>query len=273
MALRVSSSLPLRHGNAIPVLGLGVWQASGKECANAVRTALDLGIRLIDTASMYGNEKEVGEAIRASKVPRDEVFVTTKVWNDEQGYGGTLGACEASLRRLRMEYVDLYLVHWPVPGKRLETWRAMGRLLKGGKVRSVGVSNYMAHHLAELEDSLVKPAVNQIELHPFLHPVDVTEYCRAHEIVVEAYSPLARGRKLRDATVARIAAKHEKSAAQVLIRWGLQHGFVEIPKSIRPERIRENADVFDFALTAAEMKELDALNQGLHVTWDPTDAP
>jgi len=273
MALRLDSRVRLRHGNEMPVLGLGVWQARGKACAAAVRSALNLGYRLIDTASMYGNEKEVGESIRASRVPRDEVFVTTKVWNDEQGYGPTLGACEASLRRLRMDYVDLYLVHWPVPEKRLETWRAMERLQKGGKVRAVGVSNYMVHHLEELKDSLVKPAVNQIELHPFLHPVDVTEYCAAHGIVVEAYSPLARGRKLKDPTVAGIAAKHGKTPAQVLIRWGLQHGFVEIPKSVRPERIRENVDVFDFTLNATQMKALAALNQGLHVTWDPTNAP
>jgi len=273
MDLRIDARLPMNHGGAIPILGLGTWQLPGRACVAAVQHALQVGYRLIDTASMYGNEKEVGESIRASRVPRDEVFVTTKVWNDEQGYGPTLGACEASLRRLRMDYVDLYLVHWPVPEKRLETWRAMERLQKGGKVRAVGVSNYMVHHLEELKNSLVKPAVNQIELHPFLHPVDVTEYCAAHGIVVEAYSPLARGRKLKDPTVAGIAAKHGKTPAQVLIRWGLQHGFVEIPKSVRPERIRENADVFDFTLNATQMKALAALNQGLHVTWDPTNAP
>ena len=262
VALSLDSTLPLKHGNKIPVLGLGVWQLHGAEASKAVKAALDAGYRLIDTASMYGNEKQVGEAIRKSGVARDEVFVTTKVWNDEQGYGATLGACEASLRHLGMEYVDLYLIHWPVPGKRLETWRAMQRLQKGGKIRAAGVSNFM-----------VQPAVNQIELHPFLHPVDVTDYCREHDIVVEAYSPLARGRKLKDATVAGIAAKHRKTPAQILIRWGLQHGFVEIPKSAQPERIRENADVFDFALKPADMKALDALNQGLHVTWDPTREP
>src|SRR2546422_3553294 len=150
MALGLDTRLPLKHGNAIPVLGLGVWQLRGAECTKAVEAALAAGYRLIDTASMYGNEKQVGEAVRKSKVPRDDVFITTKVWNDEQGYGGTLGACEASLRHLGMDYVDLYLVHWPVPGKRLETWRAMERLLKGGKARAVGVSNYMVQHLEEL---------------------------------------------------------------------------------------------------------------------------
>jgi len=273
MALTLDTRVPMNHGGDIPILGLGVWQAHGTACVEAVKTALDLGVRLIDTASMYRNEKQVGQAIRESGIPRDDVFVTTKVWNDEQGYGSTLGACEGSLRRLGMTYVDLYLVHWPVPGKRLETWRAMERLLNGGKVRAVGVSNYMVSHLAELKDSSVTPAVNQIELHPWLHPVDVTERCRQRKIVVEAYSPLARGKRLNDPTVTRIAGTHGKTPAQVVIRWGLQHGFVEIPKSVRPERIRENAEVFDFSLSAAEMKELDGLNAGLHVTWDPTNAP
>jgi diketogulonate reductase-like aldo/keto reductase len=257
----------------MPVLGLGVWQIRGREGVRAVRHALDVGYRLIDTASMYGNEAEVGQAIREGGVSREDVFVTTKVWNDEQGYESTLRACDASLKRLGMGYVDLYLVHWPVPARRSETWRAMERLLKEGKARAVGVSNYMVRHLDELRESAITPAVNQIELHPFLQPRDAIAACEKRGIVVEAYSPLARGRRMDDRTVAGIAAKHEKTPAQVLIRWGLQHGFVEIPKSSRPERIEENADVFDFALTAEDMKAMDALGRGLHVTWDPTDAP
>jgi diketogulonate reductase-like aldo/keto reductase len=257
----------------MPALGLGVWQIRGREGVRAVRHALDVGYRLIDTASMYGNEAEVGQAVRESGVPREDVFVTTKVWNDEQGYESTLRACAASLKRLGMEYVDLFLVHWPVPARRAETWRAMERLLRDGKARAVGVSNYMVRHLDELKDSAVTPAVNQIELHPFLQPRDAIDLCRKRGIAVEAYSPLARGRRMDDRTVAGIAAKHGKTPAQVMIRWGLQHGFVEIPKSSRPERIEENADVFGFALAPAEMAALDALDKGFHVTWDPTDAP
>ena len=273
MALSLDSRVPLNHGGPMPVLGLGVWNLHGPAAVRAVRHALDAGYRLIDTASMYGNEAEVGEAIRASGVPRDDVFVTTKVWNDEQGYERTLAACDASLRRLGLAYVDLYLVHWPEPRERKETWRAMERLLKVGKARAVGVSNYMVRHLDELKGSAVVPAVDQIELHPFLQPHEAIEACNARGIVVEAYSPLARGRRLGDPAVKAVAAKHGKSPAQVLIRWGLQHGFVEIPKSAHPERIEENARVFDFALTAEDTKALDALDEKHHTTWDPTRQP
>jgi len=273
MDLRIDARLPMNHGGAIPILGLGTWQLPGRACVAAVQHALQVGYRLIDTASMYGNEKEVGEGLRASGVPRDEVFVATKVWNDEQGYESTLKACAGSLKRLGLSNVDLYLVHWPVRTERSETWRAMERLLKEGKARAIGVSNYMVQHLEELAGAEITPAVNQIELHPWLQPRDVIARCRDTGIVIEAYSPLARGRRAKDRTVAGIAAKHRKSSAQVLIRWGLQRGFVEIPKSSDPARIEENAAVFDFALAADEMRVLDALDQGYHVTWDPTDAP
>ena len=273
MSLRLDARVRMNHGGSIPVFGLGVWQLHGKEAAAAVGHALAVGYRLIDTASMYGNEKEVGQAIRASGVPRDEVFVTTKVWNDEQGYESTVRACDASLKRLGMGYVDLYLVHWPVKGERQETWRAMERILKEGKARAIGVSNYMVRHLDELKGSAVAPAVNQIELHPFLQPRDAIDRCRERGILVEAYSPLARGRRLKDPTLAAVAAKHGKTSAQVMVRWGLQRGFVEIPKSSHLERIEENADVFDFTLGAEEMKALDALDEQHHVTWDPTRQP
>ena len=270
MDLRIDSRVPMNHGSSIPILGIGTWQLQGRRAYEAVRHALEVGYRHIDTASMYGNESEVGDAIRASGIPRDDIFVTTKVWNDEQGYDAALRACTASLKRLGFPSVDLYLIHWPVRTKRKETWRAMERVLKEGKARAVGVSNYMVAHLEELAGSAVTPAVNQFELHPWLQPRDVIERCRQMKIVVEAYSPLARGRKMKDKTVAGIAAKHGKTSAQVLIRWGLQHGFVEIPKSGDPVRIEENADVFDVALTAAEMKALDGLDEQYHVTWDPT---
>lgn len=274
MGLRLDSRVRLNDGAAMPVLGLGLWQAHGKECVTAVRTALALGYRLFDTATIYGNEKEVGQAVRESGVPREDMFLTTKVWNSEQGYESTLTACEASLRRLGTDYVDLYLIHWPAQHRRLDTWRALLKLQGEGKARSIGVSNYTVRHLEEVRAaSPVLPAANQIELHPFLHPVDVTEYCRQKGIQVEAYSPLTRGRRLSDRTVTRIGGKYRRTPAQVLIRWSLQHGFVPIPKSTRLEHIRENATVFDFELAPEDMKALDALNEGYHVTWDPTDAP
>ncbi len=273
MAPRLDSRIAMNHGGTIPVFGLGVWQIRGKATVAAVRHALDVGYRLIDTARIYENEKEVGEAVRASGVPRDDVFVTTKVWNDDQGYESTLRACDASLKRLGMAYVDLYLVHWPEPGKRTETWRAMERILKEGRARAVGVSNYMVRHLDELKGSAVAPAVNQIELHPFLQPREAIDACRQRGIVVEAYSPLARGRRMKDKTINAVAAKHGKTPAQVMIRWGLQHGFVEIPKSARPERIEENADVFDFTLGAADMEALGGLDEQRHTAWDPTREP
>ncbi|MBI4416137.1 MAG: aldo/keto reductase [Euryarchaeota archaeon] len=274
MSLQTDSRVRLNNGVEMPLLGLGVWQMHGKECERAVRLALEQGYRLIDTASMYGNEREVGLAVRESGVPREDVFVTTKVWNTEQGYESTVHACEASLKRLGMAYVDLYLIHWPVAGKRLATWQALVRLQAQGKCRAIGVSNYTVRHLEELRNTDPHvPAVNQFELSPFLYPRDLVRYCQERAIQVEAYSPLTRGRRLKDPRLVRIAAKYRKTAAQVLIRWGLEHGFLEIPKSSRPERIRENADVFDFALAPEDLGVLDALGEGLHVAWDPTDAP
>jgi diketogulonate reductase-like aldo/keto reductase len=273
MNLRIDTRLPMPHGGSIPAFGLGTWEMHGKKAVEAIKHALDLGCRLIDTASMYDNEAEVGEAIRASGVPRGDVFLTTKVWNTEQGYEPTLRACAASLKRLGTDYVDLYLIHSPSGRNRQETWRALLKLHDEGKARAIGVSNYGVRHLEEVGTRPVTPAVNQIELSPFLQARDIVEACRARGIVVEAYSPLTRGERLRDKRIAAIAAKHGKTAAQVLLRWGLQHGFVEIPKSARPERVRENADVFDFSLAAADMKALDALDEDHHVAWNPTKAP
>lgn len=273
MGLNLETRLPMPHGGSIPIFGLGTWAMKGKKAVAAIRTALDLGVRLIDTASMYGNEREVGEAVRASGVPREDVFVTSKVWNSEQGHAPTLRACAESLERLEMDYLDLYLIHSPSGRHRQETWRAMLELLDAGKARAVGVSNYGVRHLDEVAGGRVVPAVDQIELSPFLQPRAIVDACRARGIVVEAYSPLTRGERLDDGTVAGIAAKHGRTPAQVLLRWGLQHGFVEIPKSSDPARIRENADVFDFSLAADEMAALDGLGEDLHVSWDPTDAP
>jgi len=207
-------------------------------------------------------------------VPRDEVFVTTKLWNSDQGYDATLRACDASLARLGMASVDLYLVHWPVQGLRHQTWRAMEKLRADGKARAVGVSNYIVRHLEELlHRAKEPPAVNQVELHPFLAQRPLVEFCRAQGIAVEAYAPLVKARRMDHPVLRRVAGKHEVSAAQVLVRWALEQGLVVLPKSVRPERIRENADVYGFALDAEDQAALAALDEGYRTSWDPTDAP
>lgn len=265
------------NGLEIPALGLGMWRLrDGREAQNAVRSALAAGYRLFDSAAWYGNERSLGKAIRASSVPRDEVFVTTKVWNTDHGYEPALRAFDESYGRLGLGHVDLYLIHWPVEGKRLETWRALEAILDGGRSRSIGVSNYMVRHLRELFDnSEVVPAVNQIELHPwnYLSRKSTVDLCRQKGILLEAYSPLAKGRKLGSRPLGEMARVYERTPAQVLIRWGLQHGFIEIPKSSVAEHIRENAAVFDFELSKEHMERLDGLDQSLATGWDPTDKP
>ncbi len=275
MGLTIESRVTLNNGVPMPCLGLGVWNIpSGGPTRRAVETAFGEGYRLVDTAKLYGNEDDVGAAVRGCGLPRDDVFVTTKVWNSDHGYDSTLKACDASLKRMGLPFVDLYLVHWPVPGARLETWRAMERILKEGKARAVGVSNYMVPHLQEVLDaSGVVPAVNQIELSPFLYPEDLIEFCKKNGIAVEAYSPLTRGRRLDDRRLKPLVAKYRRSPAQILIRWGLQHGIVEIPKSARAEHIKENAAVFDFEISPEDMRALNSLNEGLHTSWDPNGKP
>lgn len=264
-------SLALNSGARIPQLGLGVWQAPrGKATRNAVLAALSAGYRHIDTARIYGNEADVGGAVRESGVPRDTVFVTTKLWNDDHGYDAALRAFDASLGRLGLSYVDLYLVHWPVAGKRLESWRALEKLYIEGRARAIGVSNFLKPHLVELlAHANVVPACNQIELTPFLQRRETTAYCREHGIVLEAYSPLTRGQRLDDGTVTEVATKVGRTPAQVLLRWGIQSGFVVLPKSTRPERIGENAALFDFELDVPSMRALDELEENLVTGWDP----
>lgn len=261
----------------IPALGLGVYRIPpGPETRHAVLWALEAGYRHIDTAAVYGNEASVGEAIRESGLARDEVFVTTKLWNEDHGYDRADAAMDVSLERLGFDYVDLYLIHWPVTEQRIESWHALVRMKDDGRARMIGVSNYMVRHLEELfAASPVTPAANQIEVTPFNYRsmLDVIELCRARGIVVEAYSPLTKGRRLDDPRLARIAAEYGKSPAQVLIRWSLQHGFVVLPKSAHRERIRENAAVFDFELAPEHMAELDSLDEGLITGWDPTGEP
>lgn len=273
--LSSATTVKLNNGVDIPLLGLGVYQSPpGNTTQDAVRHALECGYRLIDTARVYGNEKDVGLAIRESGLPREEVFVTTKLWNSDHGYDSTIRACEESLRRLGLKYLDLYLIHWPVSSFRNESWRAMERLLRDGKCRAIGVSNYTINHLNELlASSDTVPAVNQVEFHPFLYQQKLLEYCRGHGIQLEAYSPMTRGERLGDPKVVEIAKRNMRTPAQTLIRWCLQHSVVAIPKSVRKERILENRKALDFTLSSSEMKVLDSLNEDFRTCWDPSNLP
>ena len=268
----IRSPAVLNNGVKMPFLGLGVWQTSpGKVCENAVLAALEAGYRHIDTAAIYGNEESVGAAIRKSKVPRKEIFVVTKLWNS--GHGDVVAALGASLRRLKTDYVDLYLMHFPVP-QRNESWKAMETLHKEGKARAIGVSNFTIRHLKQLlEIADVLPAVNQVEFNPYLYQKELLDFCSKNKIQLEAYSPLTHGKKLNDKKLVEIAAKYNKTPAQVLIRWCLQKDIVVIPKSAKKERILENAGVFDFRILDADMGLLNSFNENLRVCWDPTDAP
>jgi diketogulonate reductase-like aldo/keto reductase len=251
-------------------MGLGVWQAEeGGEVEQAVAAALRAGYRSIDTASAYRNETGVGKAIRESGIPREELFVTTKLWNAHQGYDNTLRAHDRSLKKLGLEYVDLYLIHWPVKGEYLETWRAFETLYKEGRVRAIGVSNFHIHHLKDVLDKFpTVPAVNQVELHPLLAQKELRAFCAAHGIQIEAWSPLMQGH-LDIPALVDIAKKHGKTPAQVVIRWDLQSDIVTIPKSVHEARIIANADVFDFELSADEMAVIDALDRGHRFGPDP----
>ena len=275
MITRMDPTIRLRTGAQMPRVGLGVYQSpSGEPTRRAVRDALELGYRHIDTARIYGNEADVGAAVRASGLPRAEIFVTTKLWNDDQGKKTTRRALDASLERLGLDYVDLYLIHWPVQGRRLDSWKILEELHAEGKARAIGVSNYMPHHLDELlAVATTPPAVNQVELHPFLQQRETRAACAKHGIVVQAYSPLTRGHRLGDPTVARVAAEVKRTPAQVLLRWGLQHDLVVLPKSVHRPRIAENGALFDFELTPAHLKLLDGLDEGLATGWDPRRAP
>ncbi|MBT9558040.1 MAG: aldo/keto reductase [Myxococcales bacterium] len=258
-------------GDALmPRLGFGVFRA-GAATRSAVLTALQVGYRHIDTARVYKNEADVGEAIRLSGVRRDELFVTTKLWNEHHGYDEARRACDESLRLLGLDRLDLFLIHWPAVGKRAETWRAMEAILADGKARAIGVSNYMVHHLRELEGTArVLPAINQIELHPFLQQRDVVARCGALGIAVSAYSPLTKGKRLADPALGAIARDVGRTPAQVLIRWCLQRGWPTMPKSVTPERIAENFGALDFALSDDVMRRLTALEDGTRCAWDPS---
>jgi len=271
----IASMAKLNNGVEIPFLGLGVYQINpGAETEKAVRWALEAGCRHIDTAQFYGNEKSVGEAIRKSGIPREEIFVTTKVQNKNQGYDKTIATFHESLKKFGFNYIDLYLIHWPVENKRHDTWRAMEILLDEKKCRAVGVSNYTIRHLEELLDaSSVIPVINQVEFHPFLYQKELLEFCRSNQIQMEAYSPLTQGRRLDDKTLVSIASKYSKTTAQILIRWALQHDIVVIPKSADKNHIEENAAVLDFNISDEDMQVLDSLDEDYRVCWNPTNVP
>lgn len=258
-------------GVAMPRLGIGTYRSQpGTEAEHEVRFALGIGYRGVDTASMYGNEEAVGRAIARSGLARDEVFVATKVWNSEQGHDETLAACERSLGRLGLEFVDLYLIHWPRPELTRETWRAMEELLAAGKVRAIGVCNFLVPHLEDLLSfANVPPAVDQVEHHPRLQQPELRMFCHDSGIMMQAWAPLMRGGVARIPEIVEIARRHGKSPAQVSIRWILQHGVTTIPKSVHEERIAENADVFDFELTAAEMAVIDSLDTADRIGHHP----
>ncbi|WP_431804979.1 aldo/keto reductase [Halobacillus andaensis] len=269
--LNLSTTVELSNGTHIPLLGLGVYKVdSGEEVYQTVQSALKLGYRHIDTASFYGNETGVGQAVKDSRIPREELFITTKVWNDEQGYEETLQAFERSLACLQMDYVDLYLIHWPVPGKFIDTWRALETLYQNGRVRAIGVSNFLEYHLDDLLlHAEITPMVNQVEFHPQLYLEDLLDYCKKNNIQLEAWSPLARAQYLHHPLLHELGEKYGKSAAQIILRWDVQHGVVTIPKSTKPPRQKENAEIFDFELSREEMEAINALHCNGRVGSDP----
>lgn len=271
----LQDTVTLHNGVKMPGFGLGVFKVEeGEELISAVKTAIVHGYRSIDTAAIYGNEEGVGkgirEGIKAAGISREDVFVTSKVWNADLGYEATLKAYETSLEKLGTGYLDLYLIHWPVEGKYKEAWRALETLYKEGRVKAIGVSNFQIHHLEELmKGAEIKPVINQVEYHPRLTQKDVQAFCRANDIQLEAWSPLMQGELLDQELLQKIADKHGKSVAQIILRWDIQNGVVTIPKSTKEHRIIENASVFDFELTPEEMEQIDGLNQNLRVGPDP----
>ncbi|HMJ72958.1 MAG TPA: aldo/keto reductase [Solirubrobacterales bacterium] len=265
-------AVTLHDGVEIPQLGFGVFQVPPEKTQDAVEEALEVGYRHIDTAAAYRNERGVGAAIAASGIPRDEIFVTTKLWNSAQGYESTLGAFQKSIDRLGMDHVDLYLIHWPVPteGRALDTWRAFEKIHEEGGSRTIGVSNFRVEDLEMLErEADILPAVNQIELHPHFPQAELRAWHREHGIATESWSPLAQGDLLVNETIAAVAARHDRTPAQAILRWHLQLGNVVIPKSVTPKRIRENFELFDFELSDDDMTEIAALDVGQRIGPDP----
>lgn len=271
MVTSIQSTTTLANGVEMPWFGLGVYKVQdGSEIVKTVHTALDLGYRSLDTATLYENEKGLGEAIQTANVAREDLFITSKVWNTDQGYQSTIEAFDTSLQLLGLDYLDLYLIHWPVRDKYKETWKALETLYKQKKVRAIGVSNFHIHHLQDvMKHADIKPMVNQVEYHPKLTQKELHAFCHKENIQLEAWSPLMRGRLMDNPTLQKIAVAHHKTVAQVILRWDLQHQVVTIPKSIKPERIAENANIFDFELTNEEMATIDSLNENIRTGKNP----
>ncbi|MBA2871059.1 diketogulonate reductase-like aldo/keto reductase [Anoxybacillus calidus] len=275
VAKNLQDTTTLHNGVKMPWFGIGVFKVEeGPELVHAVKTAIKHGYRSVDTAAIYGNEKGVGQGIREgikeAGISREDLFVTSKVWNTDLGYESTIAAYETSLNKLGLEYLDLYLIHWPVEGKYKDAWRALETLYKEGRVKAIGVSNFQIHHLEDLmKDAEIKPMVNQVEYHPRLTQKELHSFCKEHGIQLEAWSPLMQGQLLDNEVLQEIAKKYNKSVAQVILRWDLQNGVVTIPKTTKEHRIVENASVFDFELTEEDMKRIDDLNQNHRVGPDP----
>jgi diketogulonate reductase-like aldo/keto reductase len=269
----ISDRVILANGTKMPWLGLGVFpMRQGEETENAVRKALEAGYRSIDTAAAYHNEASVGKAIADSGIARQEIFITTKVWNIDHGYQATLKAFEASRKKLKLDTIDLYLIHWPVKGRYIDTWRALEKLYKDGLARAIGLSNFQIHHLKDiLAICEIKPVLNQVEFHPQLRQKGLHLFCIQNEIQLEAWGPLGQGALLTNPVIADLARKYHKTSAQVLIRWDLQHEVVTIPKSSKPQRIIENSQVFDFAISAEDMARIDLLDEDHRFGDDPDD--
>lgn len=261
----------LHNGVKMPWFGLGVYKVEeGQEVIDSVKAATKAGYRSIDTAAIYKNEEGVGKAIKEAGIPRDQLFITSKVWNSDQGYDSTIAAFNESLKKLDLDYLDLYLIHWPVKEKYKETWRALETLYKEGKIRAIGVSNFHVHHLEDLmEDAEIIPMVNQVEYHPRLTQKPLLSFCQTNNIQLEAWSPLARGRFFDDPILQELAKKYGKTPAQIILRWDLQTGVVTIPKSVHEHRIIENANIFDFELSNEDILKIDSLNKNERVGSDP----
>ncbi|MCF6332886.1 MAG: aldo/keto reductase [Draconibacterium sp.] len=269
--MNISSKVKLNNGVEMPWLGLGVFRSKdGEEVENAVKTALTNGYLSIDTAAIYQNEKGVGKAIKESKIPREDIFLTSKVWNSEQGYTTTLAAFEESLDKLQTGYLDLYLIHWPKGKKSFETWKALEELYEEGRIRAIGISNFLVHHLEDfLPECKIIPSVNQVEFHPELIQPELLEYCQNKGIQLEAWSPIMKGKVNDVPLIQELAAKYGKTPVQIVLRWDIQKSVVTIPKSVTPERIISNANIFDFELNLKDMNKIDQLDQNKRIGFHP----
>ena len=271
-AVKIQPYTTLNNGVQMPLLGLGAWDMYGKEAEQAVLDALEIGYRLLDTATLYKNEKEIGNAVRKSGIPRSEIFVTTKVPNPQQGYDSTLRAFDASMQALNIDYIDLYLVHWPIKGKRKDTWKALEKLFIDKRVRAIGVANYLMPFLKELESyRLIVPAVNQIEFSPWLYLKNELQYCKEHSIQLQSYSPLTRAKKFKDERLLQLCRKYNKMPAQLILRWNIEHFISTIPKSSNKKRLQENFDIFDFSLSKEDLDLMDNFNENFRVVEDPIE--